>query len=190
MSGPAPTLVGVIDPTSPAVVDVRDFRRTGAAKRITREVPLQPTIGNPVVRAGDVATVEALLESVIEGILVTGTVTFPISGECSRCLGPVTAEETAQFTELCFWDPPELVDPDDVEPTVVAGVLLDLGPLVHDAVGLELPLAPVCRPDCAGLCVECGARLDDDPGHSHDTPDPRWAALQTLLPDTESEPGK
>jgi uncharacterized protein len=46
---------------------------------------------------------------------------------------------------------------------------------------LDLPLAPLCREDCLGLCSECGARLEDDPQHSHDTSDPRWAALADLL---------
>ena len=46
---------------------------------------------------------------------------------------------------------------------------------------LALPFRPVCTPDCPGLCLECGARLQDDPGHAHEESiDPRWAALSTL----------
>jgi uncharacterized protein len=53
--------------------------------------------------------------------------------------------------------------------------------LLRDAVVLALPFQPLCQDDCPGLCVECGARLADDPGHQHDEPvDPRWAALQGL----------
>jgi uncharacterized protein len=46
---------------------------------------------------------------------------------------------------------------------------------------LALPLRPLCRDDCPGLCAECGARLSDDPEHGHETADPRWAALQGLM---------
>ena len=61
------------------------------------------------------------------------------------------------------------------------GDLLDLEPLLRDAVVLALPFQPLCQDDCPGLCTECGARLADDPGHQHDEPvDPRWAALQGL----------
>ena len=62
------------------------------------------------------------------------------------------------------------------------GDLLDLEPSLRDAVVLALPLTPLCREDCAGLCAECGERLDDLPeDHAHDAPDPRWAALQSAL---------
>ena len=58
------------------------------------------------------------------------------------------------------------------------GDLIDLEPALRDAVVLALPLQPLCRDDCPGLCPECGARLADDPGHAHDAVDPRWAALR------------
>ena len=67
------------------------------------------------------------------------------------------------------------------------GDLIDLEPVLRDAVVLALPFQPVCRDDCPGLCSECGARLADDPDHHHDEVDPRWAALQGLA-QTEGEP--
>ena len=54
---------------------------------------------------------------------------------------------------------------------------LDLEPVLRDLIVTALPLAPVCRDDCPGLCSECGARLADDPTHKHDIIDARWAAL-------------
>ena len=63
--------------------------------------------------------------------------------------------------------------------------LVDLEPTIRDAVVLALPQAPLCRDDCPGLCPQCGARLADDPGHSHETTDPRWAALAGLLTENE-----
>lgn len=52
--------------------------------------------------------------------------------------------------------------------------------MLRDAVVLALPMQPVCTETCAGLCSECGIRLDENPGHHHDAADPRWAALQGL----------
>ena len=59
--------------------------------------------------------------------------------------------------------------------------LVDLEPALRDTVVPALPFQPLCRPDCPGLCSECGARLADDPDHSHETLDPRWNALSGLL---------
>jgi uncharacterized protein len=64
-------------------------------------------------------------------------------------------------------------------------------PLLRDAVVLSLPFQPLCQDDCPGLCVECGARLADDPAHQHDDAiDPRWAALRALNDETEEPPGR
>ena len=72
----------------------------------------------------------------------------------------------------------ESAEPDDEELSL-DGDLLDLEPVLRDAVVLALPMSPLCREDCPGLCVECGVRLADaGPAHRHeDAPDPRWAAL-------------
>ena len=80
------------------------------------------------------------------------------------------------LTELYLHEP----GPEDEELPVLDGDFLDLDPVVRDAVVLALPLAPLCRADCPGLCVECGARLADDPTHAHDRIDPRWASLAGL----------
>jgi uncharacterized protein len=58
---------------------------------------------------------------------------------------------------------------------------IDLEQSIIDAVGLDLPLSPVCRPDCPGLCSECGVPLASEPGHRHEQIDPRWAKLAEML---------
>ena len=74
----------------------------------------------------------------------------------------------------------------DDETSLLEEDLLDLEPLLRDAVVLALPFQPLCMDDCPGLCTECGARLADDPDHSHDAPiDPRWAGLQQIQQDTQ-----
>ena len=66
--------------------------------------------------------------------------------------------------------------------------LLDLEPLLRDAVVLALPFQPLCEDDCPGLCAECGARLADDPDHAHEAAiDPRWAGLAALQQDAAPE---
>ena len=85
-------------------------------------------------------------------------------------------------------------DAEDEEDTFyIEDDLFDLEPVLRDAVVLALPLQPVCREDCPGLCSECGARLADDPDHHHDAVDMRWAALQELVepnqgPEKDNEP--
>ncbi|MGW2849798.1 YceD family protein, partial [Streptomyces sp. NPDC001274] len=69
---------------------------------------------------------------------------------------------------------------DDEDRLFVEDGLFDLEPVLRDAVVLALPMQPVCRESCAGLCSECGVRLDENPGHHHDAVDIRWAALQGL----------
>ena len=55
---------------------------------------------------------------------------------------------------------------------------LDVESWARDAFALALPGSIVCRPECAGLCPECGVNLNDEPEHAHETgPDPRWAKL-------------
>lgn len=71
-------------------------------------------------------------------------------------------------------------DAEDEDTLFLEDGLFDLEPVLRDAVVLALPMQPVCRETCAGLCSECGIRLDENPGHHHDAADIRWAALQGL----------
>jgi uncharacterized protein len=106
-------------------------------------------------------------------------VTAPITAECARCLTPVSDTETVPVTEL-FAYPGSATEQtsDEDEVSHLVGDLLDLEPLVRDALVLDLPLSPLCRDYCRGLCAGCGERLDDLPAdHTHTTTDPRWAAL-------------
>ena len=189
-------------PRGALVFDMRLLgRQAGSALTQKRTVPAPDNlrlelIGVPV--GADVA-LEVRFEAVSEGVLATGTAIAPLAGECARCLAPVTSSVTASFQELYLYadgrhdkhdkrDRWEKYDPydeheeqeDDVR--YLDGDLLDLEPAFRDAVVLALPMSPLCREDCLGLCVECGAPLADaGPGHRHDAAaDPRWAALKQL----------
>jgi uncharacterized protein len=105
-----------------------------------------------------------------------------------RCLEPITDELEVGFQELFVYDD-QGVDPDEeLEVSTLQDDLVDLEPLLRDAVVLALPFQPLCTEDCPGLCAECGARLADDPDHGHDAPvDPRWTALNALTEPDQQE---
>ena len=92
-----------------------------------------------------------------------------------RCLETFESIDSFDIQELFLYPDKEL---DDDEACRVEGELIDLEPVLRDSVVLDLPFAPLCRPDCAGLCVECGANLNQNPEHGHDeATDPRWSGL-------------
>jgi uncharacterized protein len=171
-----------VDPRSPLVFDVRELgRRAGSMRTYRRSVPAPAGLGLDIIAVPDGAPLDldVRLESVTEGVLVTGTVTGPVRGECGRCLGPVHDELAVDLVEL-FAYPDSTTDETTEQDEVrrLGGDYLDLEPAVRDAVVLALPFSPLCRPDCRGLCPGCGQRLDELPaGHTHDQLDPRWAAL-------------
>lgn len=183
-----------LDPRSPFVVDTRDLdRRPGSMLEQTRTVPAPEDFGRVViaVATGDPIALELRLEAVTEGVLVTGSASATATGTCVRCLEPLREDVGAGFQELYAY--PDRAahhkhtaqrsgdEADDVEEQLeLVGDLLDIEPVLRDSLVPALPFQPVCRPDCPGLCSECGAPLADDPGHRHDVLDPRWADLRGL----------
>jgi len=126
------------------------------------------------------------VESVSEGVLVTGTVDAPTAGECSRCLSPIQGSVQVGLTEL-FAYPDSATEATTEEDEVghVVDQTINLEQPIIDAVGLELPFSPVCSPDCPGLCPQCGVALAAEPEHHHEQIDPRWAKLAEMLPDRD-----
>jgi uncharacterized protein len=188
-----------LDPRKPLVVDTRELgRRPGSMRTLQRTVPAPGDLGIDLVGvpAGADLELDLRLEAVMEGVLVSGTATAPLAGECGRCLEAVSDELTVDLQELYSYDAeagraprgggPAGAPEEDEETARMEGDLLDLEPVLRDAVVLALPLTPLCREDCSGLCADCGTRLDDLPDderdqHRHDAPDPRWGGLASLL---------
>lgn len=169
------------DRRRPFVLDTRELgRHPGLMRRAEFSAPAPAGLRVELIGVPDGAPIEAdlRLEAVMEGVLVSGSVVAPLAGECGRCLGEVNSTLQAELQELFVYPGLEL---DDDEMSRLDGDLLDLEPVLRDAVVLALPLTPVCREDCRGLCVDCGQPLDQlPPEHSHDRADPRWAALTEL----------
>ena len=189
MTGPGSELLNSLDPRAPLVLDTRELgRRPGSQRQVTRSVPAPSDLGIEVLRVPEGAPVELdlRLEAVMEGVLVTGTAQAALTGECVRCLEPLVDDIEVRFQELFVYEDHALPEEDD-EVSTLEGDLVDLEPIIRDAVVLALPFKPVCREDCPGLCPECGARLADDPDHAHEAAiDPRWAALAALDPDDQN----
>jgi uncharacterized protein len=170
----------------PWKVDLRELgRRAGSMREWDKTVPAPAGWGIEMIGVPEGAPVQLhlRLESVMEGVLVSGQVDVPVTGQCARCLEPVhdTVELDVQELYAYAGSTTEATSGED-EVRRIDGEYLDLAPLVRDAVVLTLPLAPTCTPDCAGLCVDCGERLDDLPAdHSHEVIDPRWAGLAARL---------
>jgi uncharacterized protein len=146
------------------------------------------------VPAGDVIEVDMRLESVTEGVLLSAQIFAIAKGECIRCLDPVEIEVERKIQELYLYEDdggkkkshskksaPVEDDLDEVELLYLDGVIMDLEPPIRDAIVLDLPVNPLCDPDCLGLCPDCGQKWESLPeDHAHEVIDARWAGLDGL----------
>jgi uncharacterized protein len=161
-------------------------RRPGNRAEVRRVVPLDGmAVSSAAVPDGADAVVEVTLESLSDGVTARGAVTVPWEGECRRCLETTSGTLVAPIEEI-YKD-----DPDEGETLPIAGDAIELGQVVHDAVILGLPLAPLCREDCVGPEPEQFPVGADDAaaegGDDAERPmDPRWAALDELRFDSDA----
>jgi uncharacterized protein len=177
-----------LDPRQPLVVDTTKLpRQPGATRALKRVVPAPPNLGLELISVPEGSDVELdlVLTSVSEGVYVSGNVRGSLVGECGRCLNEISESFEISLAELyAYADSTTEETTDEDEVGRMQGDLFDLEPAVRDAVVLTLPVTPLCRPDCPGLCPECGVHFDDLPAdHSHEDVDPRWAALGNLSRD-------
>ncbi|WP_327121142.1 DUF177 domain-containing protein [Nocardia sp. NBC_01730] len=169
-------------PDAAFVLDTRSLgRRPGTMRELRRTLTTKERIGLDLIAipAGAQVELDLQLQAVSEGVLVTGTVSAPTEGECSRCLEPFTGDVSLYITELfAYPDSATEQTTEDDEVYRMVDDTIDLEPVVVDAVGIELPLQPLCTSDCAGLCPECGVRMAiAGSDHGHEILDPRWAGL-------------
>ena len=171
--------------TEPFVVHVAQLRRvTGSTRRETRKGRVDPHEGmgapgpgDSLIPEGELVTCDVELQSFPGGVMARGTVTTSWSGACRRCTRPVRGELRIDVRER-FVDPEMLAGDEEAYPIVEDR--LNLEPMVHDAVVLELPTAPLCREDCRGLCPRCGTDRNRDACDCAAPRDPRWASLDVL----------
>ncbi|WP_211241010.1 YceD family protein [Pseudonocardia spinosispora] len=182
---------------SPWVISTRELgRRPGNMRTYQRTLQAPAGFGLDVIGIPENApvTVDLRFESASEGVFVSGTAAAGVVGECARCLDPIEYPETVQLGELfAYPDTATEATTDADEISRIVDDYIDTEPMIRDAVLLALPLAPLCQEDCRGLCPECGERWAElSADHSHDTMDPRWAALRdrlTSAPDADAATG-
>lgn len=179
--------MNALDPRSPLVLDVHELgRRAGAMLTRSLVAPAPADLGSEVIEVPEASDLklDIRLESVVEGVLVTGTVTAAVQGECARCLKQLGWDETLDFQELYEYEDNEDLDEDAFR---LEGDLLDLEPVLRDSLVLSLPLAPLCTQSCRGLCGQCGTDLNENPEHQHEVVDARWQGLEALFADDQKE---
>ena len=162
----------------PFVLPVRDItRKPGEMREHRFSVTLADKWGEGIVavEAGESIDLDVRLESVHEGILVSGTADSDYVGVCGRCLTDITAPVEVEFQELFAYPGEEETDFEVQDDHV------DLETLVRDAIVLSLPFQPVCQPDCPGLDPNTGEKLTGSAGAESEAPiDPRWSALRQI----------
>ena len=167
------------------LVSVTDIRRhLGSRKDLHRSLEARGlALSDAGVPEGADIAFDGEVESIHDGVVLTGVVTVPWVGVCRRCLrDDVSGEATVDVREVYE------VEPSEGDTWKLEGDQIDLGPLLHDTALLALPLAPLCREDCEGPAPDHfptgperpAAGEGDDAGDGRPPKDPRWAALDDL----------
>lgn len=167
-------------------VDVKELKgHPGAQHNFSRTVEAPEALGTVLVgiAEGSDLVLDLRVESVHEGVLLTGTASAEVAGQCGRCLDPISYPLTVDVMQLYSWDQevPEAEGDDEETRVVTPDLVIDLEPVLRDLMVSALPFQPVCAEDCQGLCSQCGIRMEEAPDHVHEQLDPRWAGLADLV---------
>lgn len=184
---------------SPWAVSVAQVAsRPGQSKEIDATFPAPSGIGDEIVGVDEGADVSVVgsFDSIVDGLILNARISAPVHAECTRCLKPIQRDWTVNVTSFFPYEDKsaagkngkeEEVDiiagedeAEDTYPLLDGGVWADLEALLRDTLVEELPLQPLCKPDCKGLCSQCGIDLNENPDHQHDMTDIRFAALEGL----------
>ncbi len=190
---------------SPWAVSVAQVAsRPGQSKEIDATFPAPSGIGDEIVGVDEGADVSVVgsFDSIVDGLILNARISAPVHAECTRCLKPIQRDWTVNVTSFFPYEDKsaagkggkagkngkeEEVDiiagedeTEDTYPLLDGGAWADLEALLRDTLVEELPLQPLCKPDCKGLCSQCGIDLNENPDHQHDMTDIRFAALEGL----------
>ncbi len=185
---------------SPWAVSVAQVAsRPGQSKAIDETFPAPSGIGDEIVGVDEGADVSVTgsFDSIVDGLVLTARINAPVHAECTRCLKPIKRDWTVNVTSFFPYedastnsngkskdDEVDIIagedESEDTYPLLGGGAWADLEALLRDTLVEELPLQPLCKPDCKGLCSQCGVDLNEHPDHHHDVTDIRFAALEGL----------
>ena len=172
---------------SPFKVNLHELpRRAGEMKNYHLEFAALEPIGTPMlaIKSGELLVIDFKAEAVSDGVLISGRIVSSAEGECGRCLDELKEDVDQEFRELFLYESRKSDnEEDDDELFAMDGDIADIEIPIRDAVVLAMPLNPLCRPDCLGLCSECGERMEKlGPDHTHEKVDPRWSGLAGWQP--------
>jgi uncharacterized protein len=154
--------------------------RSGEQYRDTVEVDLEPYDlgGERYLPVPERPEAELVITQAATGMLFELRFAARLHGPCQRCLTDAVVELPIAGREYQATNPGQ---DEELRTPYVVQSRLDLAAWARDALALELPEQVLCRPDCAGLCPECGKDLNVEPHeHEEESDDPRWAALAEL----------
>jgi uncharacterized protein len=181
--------------------------RPGQSLDIDRDFPAPSGIGDEFygVAEGSDVHVNARFDSIVDGLIFTATATARVTGECGRCLTEIDRDEEIQLTSFMPYESAAEMagkagktggsgaadareetiiageeETEDVNPLSPGGDFANIETLLRDGFTQAIPVTPLCRPDCLGLCPQCGINLNDHPDHVHETTDIRLSALEGL----------
>ncbi|MDP1721357.1 MAG: YceD family protein [Candidatus Nanopelagicaceae bacterium] len=173
-------------------------RRAGEMREYSLDIPAPDRIGIDVIAVlpGEEIHLDMRLESVTQGVLLSGQLSAIADGQCMRCLESVEFDIERRIQELYRYQPEKAhtkaarkrarAEEDDLdrEELMMEGDIIDLEAPIRDAIVLSLPINPLCDADCPGLCPDCGVKWTDLPiEHAHQVIDARWLGLAGLLPE-------
>ena len=180
---------------SPWAVSVAQVAsRPGQSKEIDATFPAPSGIGDEIVGVDEGADVSVVgsFDSIVDGLILNARISAPVHAECTRCLKPIQRDWTVNVTSFFPYEDKSAAgkggkaiiagedEAEDTYPLLDGGAWADLEALLRDTLVEELPLQPLCKPDCKGLCSQCGIDLNENPDHQHDMTDIRFAALEGL----------
>lgn len=180
--------------------------RAGQSMEVDRDFPAPSGIGDEFYGAaeGSDVHVNARFDSIVDGLIFTATATATMTGECGRCLTPIKRDVTINLNSFMPYDSPQEApgsskDEDviiagedesgDVTPLSVGGNFANIEDLLRDGFTQVIPVTPLCKPDCLGLCPQCGINLNEHPDHVHEVSDIRFSALEDLKAQLEAQTG-
>jgi uncharacterized protein len=167
-------------------IDVRDLVGRPGASKVEQVSGTIEDLETELAALSDETPItgELVLESLVEGILASGRLEGSLSLRCARCLQGFEQGFSVDLHELFVPYPHEDSDEYPMDPEG----FLEPDQMVRDVVGVELPFAPVCRPDCRGLCARCGGDLNLGECTCREPEiDPRWEGLEALLEELDPE---
>ena len=166
-------------------------RRAGEMREYELDIEVPEKVGVELISVpvGEIIEVDARLESVTEGVLLSAEIFAVAKGECGRCLDPVELVIEKRIQELYLYEKrverkkgAKVEDDLEIEDELLMdGNVMDLESPIRDAIVLALPNNPLCSDECAGLCQGCGGKWAELPeNHAHEVIDARWAGLAGL----------